>query len=64
VAKTYVPTVVTDVHSLAVFITKNRSTLRIAITVLDPAALPVFDAMCTGILAFDALRDELYPIAP
>lgn len=61
-AKTYVPTTVIDVHNLAIFLARNNAIVRTAIAVIDPSAVSTYDALYAAIVAFDALRETLYPL--
>lgn len=61
-AKTYVPSIVLNIHQLAIYITKYNSVLRAAIATLDPEAVAVYDTLASAVLAFDALRETLYPL--
>lgn len=61
-ARTYIPTAVIENHKLAVFLARYQSILRASIVAVDPDFGTVFDTLFAGVLAFDALNQELYPL--
>jgi hypothetical protein len=63
-AKTYLPTMVDDIHKSTVFLSEHNAIIRAAISALDPSALPAYDAALAALLALDALRATLNPIQP
>jgi predicted nucleic acid-binding protein len=63
VAKTYIPSEVKQVHELAQFMTRYNSVLRAAVALADPSAITAYDALYSAIVAFDAFREALVPLA-
>lgn len=63
-ARTYVPTLVDTIHELAVFMTRWNGIIRPALATIDPDSLVAYDAAFAAVIALDALRETLAPIAP
>lgn len=63
-AKTYVPSLMNDIHEIAVYLARYNSTIIAAITVIDPSALEAYNAVYTAILALDAFKQQLTPLGP
>lgn len=62
--KSYIPTMTSDMHEIAVFLAKHNAILRAAIIAVDPEAAGAYDAAYAAIIALDALRAVLNPIQP
>lgn len=63
-AKTFVPSMVTDVHDLNVYLTRYGSTILAATALLNPTAVPLVEALIASVAALDALRGTLEVTSP
>lgn len=63
-AKTYVPSIVIQVHELTRFVTRYNAILRPALATIDPDSVALYDTMYNALVAFDALYQTLYPLEP
>lgn len=62
--KTYVPSMVRDIHQLALYLVRYNSVIRVALGVLDPDSVSLYDSLYSAVLALDALRETLAPELP
>lgn len=62
--KTFVPSMITDVHDLHVYLTRYGATIIAAVTVISPEAVPVVQTLIAAVAAADALRETLENILP
>lgn len=60
--KTYIPSMVTDVHALNVYFARYGSALRAAVAIAAPSALEPLETLIAAVAAIDALRELLTPI--
>lgn len=58
-ARTYVPKMLKDIHTLAVYLARYNAVIRVAITAADPESLPAYEALYSAIIALDGLRTVL-----
>jgi hypothetical protein len=63
-ARTYIPTMLDDVHEITVFLSKHNAVILAAITAIDPTAVAAYSAVVTALQALDALNSTLNPIKP
>lgn len=59
--KTYVPTLCTEVHSLAVFLTRYNSTIRTFLDAFHPELVEAYTTLFNAVIAIDAVREQLCP---
>lgn len=61
-AKTYIPSLMREVHKLSVFLARYNSILRPAISIADPDAVAAYDDLRNAVTALDAVYQVLYPL--
>lgn len=58
-ARTYVPTMLRDIHQLAVYLVRYNAAIRVAIAFADPSALAAYESLYASVIALDGLREAL-----